>query len=532
MILLCVALCFLTSCGSPSSSGTSSSRSAATTGESEAVGSTGIASSVSAMGPGDLYVTDLSATATTLDLSGGASGAEYLLLIQSTLTNGGSLTASVADESLPVLTAAKSVGVDGAMDIQERFDAFLRDTERDLPVDPAAAASVSPSKSVAKSVQVGQSASFRVLASLYSTSAYRTVSATVKCVNEHVAVYLDDDVPNALTSDQLLTLCSQYESALSAEFAILGDPPDMNGDGVITVLLTKAVNQLGGSGGGIVTGFFFAGDLMTQSSSNPASNQQEIVFALVPDELGTYGTAIPTDFALQNLLSAVIPHEVQHLLSYHYHVLENDGVAEATWLNEAMSHLIEDVVGYGQENPSRIELFLAETQSAGLIPTSSPDLAERGAGYLFLRFLYEQAGNGNGFLRDLLQTPQNGVTNVESAFAGSSTSFDEWSEFIFRWGVAVAVTDADVTTDSRYVYEGRSYNSTTSHYEGVCLICETEDGRGTILTGVTALPTGSSGNVSISASAGAYYDLSTPPASVTIQGNSEDALRAVLIRTQ
>lgn len=484
------------------------------------------------MNPGDLYAVELSAAATTLDLSSGASGAEYLLLIQSTLTNGGSLTASVADAGLTPPSTAKSAGIDGAVDIQERFDAFLRDAERELPSETAERGAVSLAKSIVKTVQVGQSESFRVLASLYSTSAYRTVNATVKCVNQHVAVYLDDEVPSALTSEQLLALCSQYESSLTTEFSILGDPPDMNGDGVITVLLTKAVNQLGGSGGGIVTGFFFAGDLLPQTGSNPASNEQEIVFALVPDEAGTYGTPIPTDFALSNLLSAVIPHEVQHLLSYYYHVLENDGTAETTWLNEAMSHLIEDVVGYGQENPSRIELFLAETYSAGLIPTSSPDLAERGAGYLFLRFLYEQAADGNGFLRTLLQTPQSGVMNVESAFAGSSGSFDEWDEFIFRWGVAIAVTDADVTTDSRYVYEGRNFNSTTNHYQGVCLICETEDGRGTLLSGVGALEVGSIGNVSISASAGAYYDLATPPSSVTIQGNSEDSLRAVLMRTR
>lgn len=506
------------------------------TNDSEATGSTSVASSIDSMAVGDIYVKDFSSGSATLTFP--QSGEQYLMVVESTRTDGASSTATVANlagalanKSLTVPTASSIVG---AMDVQERFDLMLRTAEQQEFTDADAAltnVAATPQRHVSKSVSTGTSNSFRVLSSLGSTSVYRTVTATVRCSNDRVAVYLDNDVSDSLTDTQLQTLCAQYQQALSTEYDILGEPPDINGDGVVTVLLTKAVNQLGASGGGIITGFFYAGDMFPRSSSLPVSNQQEIIYGLVPDPNGTYGTPIPTDFALSNLLTAVVPHEVQHLLSYNYHVLVNGGTAEASWLNEAMSHLIEDVVGYGQENPSRVELFLASTADAGIVTSSSPNLAERGAGYLFLRYLYEQASDGNALLRALVQTSSSGVNNVMSAYNSSIAAFDEWKEFLQRWSVAVAVTNAGLTTDSRYIYHAQTYNSTTGHYQGVCLQCDAQDNRGTVLTGASTENLSGAGGVTLRASSGVYYDLSAPPTQVTVQGSSSN-MQIVVIRLQ
>lgn len=519
----------LVSCGNGGGSGEGEAGKSA-----EVPGETDIVSSVAEMAKGDIVLLPFTSGQATLSLSGGTADAGYALLVQSARQTAATSTLTVADVATMATELGKALFDTAEETAQTDLETFLRAAETMLTeVSDPLDTSVSLGKSVAKAVSVGSSGSFRILSSLNSISSYSTVSATAQCVNNRVAVYVDAAFDaSVMGSGEYATLCTQFKGALDAEFALLGDPPDINGDGVVTVLMTPKVNALGGSGGGIVTGFFFAGDLLARNAGNPASNEQEIVFVLVPDPDGTYGTKISKDFAMSNLLTAVVPHEVQHLLSYHYHVLTNGGASETTWLNEAMAHLIEDVTGYGQENPSRVALYLASPHDSPLIPSASPDLSERGGLYLFLRFMYEQAGSDSGaFLKNLVQTSRSGVDNVLAAFGTSRSGFDDWGDFLRRWGVAVAAMDAHVTTDARYTYRARTWNTATSHWQGVCLVCDADDGRSTTLTGPTRSTYGSL-SVSLRASAGAFFDLSTPPATLSLAGSDDADLQGVLLRTE
>lgn len=537
-ILWGISLSFLlvAGCGGASNSGTASTTSATATGSSEVAevaSESSTVDSIAEMQKGDIYFVDLSSGSATLDLLSSDASAQYILGVQSIAERSGSTAATVGDVALPQGSVHKGVDLSDAYDAQEYFDAFLRSEEALLDVSALLPnrQTHSPLKNVTTAKATGDSQTFRVLSSLSSTSAYREVVATAKCVNATMALYVDDSAPAVLSTDQFNALCTIFDSALQQEYSILGDPSDINGDGVVNVLMTCAVNALGGSGGGIVTGFFFAGDLLS-TSATPASNQQEIVHVLVPDPDGECGgTPIPTAFALSNLLTAVVPHEVQHLLSYYYHVMVNAGSTEAIWLNEAMAHLMEDVVGYGQENPSRVDLYLANTASTAVIPSGSPGLTERGASYLFLHFLYEQTSNSHSFLRQLVQNDLTSVDNIEAAFGSGDSSLDSWAEFLLRWGVAVALTDAGVTSDSRFIYRARTFNTSTNHWQGVCLNCLPEDGRSTVLGGVSKLGLATSGLVSIRSGATAYYDLSSPPSEVTVSSGSSDTMQGFLIRT-
>ncbi|MBI2343037.1 MAG: hypothetical protein HYV02_01670 [Deltaproteobacteria bacterium] len=496
----------------------------------EIAGETDVVGNVAALEHGDIYLVDLSSGSAVLDFSSFPSTAEFQLVVQSTRTVAGSQQVSVSDVAAAIPpSVSKAVALGNTLAVQEYFDAHLREVEASMDADTAVTPVIG-AKGVSKAVTVGSTETFRVLSSLTTTSAYTSVSATVRCMTSQIALYLDDEVSTSLTESQLATLCDQFSDALQTEFTVLGDPPDINTDGVIAVLMTKAVNELGGSLGGIVTGFFFGGDLLSRSSSNPASNEREIIFTLVPDPAGTYGVKIPTNFAMDNLLTAVVPHEVQHLLSYSSHVITKKGASETTWLNEALSHLIEDVVGYGQENPSRVELFLASTDDTALIPSGSPGLTERGASYLFLRFLYEQHSNRSNFLNTLVNTTETGVSNVVSSYGGGVEAFDAWDEFLMRWGVALAVTNQNVTSDARYIYNSRVYNSGTGHWQGVCLMCDTEDGRSTALSGPATF-SANGATLSLVAGANAVIDLANPATTVTLEAAGAD-LQGILIRTQ
>lgn len=530
-----VLVCGICSAGCGSSGDSSSS---GDTGQSaEVPGETDIIGSVSQMEKGDILLLSFADGKTSLDFSGASSGTDYLLILQEASATAGTGSATLGDESLGMTGLAKALGVASPRGPQEELEALLRAAEMALADsgEATAVADVGVGKAVAKAVTTGSSATFRVLSSLSSTTAYTEVTATARCVNARVALFadtaIDRDLSGVMSSSDYDTLCAQFKTALDTEFSILGDPPDINGDESITVLMTPQVNSLGGSGGGIVTGFFFAGDLLKQGTSNPASNEREVVFVLAPDPDGVFGTALSKDFTMGNLLTAVVPHEVQHLLSYYQHVITNKGSAEATWLNEAMSHLMEDVTGYGQENPSRVALYLQSSRESPLIPSGSPDLSERGGSYLFLRFLYEQASSGNTFLNGLVNTSRSGVENLLAAFGTSNSNLDEFAEFLQRWGVAVGATNANITTDARYIYKARAKNTTTDHWEGVCLICDAEDGRNTTLAGPTKT-TYTAQTVSVRNSGSGFFSFASIPATLAVTGTASGTWQGILLRTK
>ncbi|PIR20942.1 MAG: hypothetical protein COV45_03510 [Deltaproteobacteria bacterium CG11_big_fil_rev_8_21_14_0_20_47_16] len=529
----------LTACGSSSGGDAASTSSESTTIQNGTVSST---TKVSELNVGDIYPVTFSEGNATIDFTDASSSSQYELVVQSTNTSGGSSSVTLGDVSVEDFDSmAKALDISTneiSTDVGDAFDTFLRFNEEDLAINevPVEGGSRGVGKSVAKTLSsvttVGDQESFRVLASLTSTTSYADITATVVCVTDHLVVALDNNDGDIFTAQELQDLCTISESSAAIDVAVLGDASDINGDGRLTFLLTDRVNRLGGQGGGIVTGFFYAADLYPRTGSNPVSNEQEIVFALVPDPSGEYGSAISKSFALNNLLNAVLPHEIQHAISYNQHVLLRGGSPERTWLNEALSHNMECVTGYCQENPSRVDLFLNATATTSLVSGSSANLKQRGASFLFIRFLYEQSSDGNAFLARLVGTDKTEVDNIENAFAGTDSSFDQFEEFFMRWAVAVGMTNAGIISDSRYVFKDRTYNSTTSQWDGVCLQCIADDGRGTVLDGPSVSSFSGSSGVTLAPTGTAYYSLSAQSDPLTITGSSSANLQAVLIRTR
>jgi hypothetical protein len=295
--------------------------------------------------------------------------------------------------------------------------------------------------------------------------------------------------------------------------------------------MTSQINKLGALGGGIITGYFYAADLYARSDSNPVSNQREIIYTMVPDPNGQYGMAVEHDFAMSNLLPAVLPHELQHAISYNQHVMVEGGAPEENWLNEGMSHLIEDVMGWGHENPSRYALYLASPSTYGIVTQFSPNLMERGGAYLFLRYLYEQANDGDAFLGRMVQTSKRGVENVLDAFNGDS-GMDEWSELMARWSVALIMTSRGISQDPRFSYKARSQHPDTGNWEGVVLSGEADDNRGTVLEGVNLNAYNGNNTANVDGSTAKYYRMADVPDKVDLTGSSVSTQYAVLVRYQ
>ncbi len=505
-------------CGSPAaqSSGGEGPR-----GQTIEASDTNIVTSVADMSTGDMLYIDFDANnQASIDFSGADETSKYTLIVQQT------------ESRQSIVTVSKELSTQSP---KVKLDEMLRQNEailsRNAQPEDISASSV---KNFSESVEVGDREDFRVLSSLSSLSEYDTVTGEAKCIKDgSIILYIDVDIPESDLSDSdIAALCDDFDYAVELEENFFGEPSDVNGDGHVAILITLGVNRLGASGGGIVTGYFYASDLYPRSDGNPTSNYREILYILSPDSDGSDGATISKNFALSNLMTAVVPHEFQHAINYNQHVFENGGSSEETWLNEALSHFSEDLVGFGQENPSRVELFLNNPESTPLIPSGSPDLGERGAEFLFMRFLYEQAQNGTQFLRSLYSTTLTGIENVLSAFGTSDSSLDTWEELIRRWGIVLYMTNAGVTLTQQYMFDDQVENDVTGNMQGVCLICEVDDNRGTVLSGpyINEL-TGSSLAVTLAGTSSAFYNIETPPEELSISAN-EAGHQAVLIRIE
>jgi hypothetical protein len=500
---------------------------------------TNTASSPSEMAVGDVYsVTFDDQNEGLIDFEGTDYDSNFILAVGALDTAQVSRTIQLSDESIPFeANSAKEDDNWTEIDAQEALDQQLRGAEMMISQDPEyqkASFGFSSGKAMGEKAiaEVGDIETFKVLSGLSSLSSYQDVQAEARCVGTNVIFYVDTQVVqyngSDLTDSDVDSLCEMFDDVAGKEFEAFGEPSDIDNNGRVAVLMTPQVNKLGAMGGGIITGFFFANDLYTSANSN----MKELIYVIVPDSNGVYGLTIPKSFAMQNLLPAVLPHELQHAINYNQKVFVNGGVAEENWMNEALSHFSEDFLGYGHENPSRIEVYLEDTELYGPISAGSPNLAERGAAYLFLRFLYEQADNGEQFIWDLLHSDLIGAQNLEASFNGKSEDFDQVSEFLMRWSAAMAMSSFNLSSDERFSYKERTWNPETNHWEGICLNCNTEDGRGTILKGITLSPYYGVSQLTVESSAVKFYQITSFPSEIHLQSDTSGQYGAMLIRYQ
>ncbi len=497
-------------------------------------------SSPAELSKGDLmYVNFGDSSQTTVDFSGVDEDAQFLMIAGSVSeTSGTSMVfssdlAASMEKSLDVLMPSQEVNYE----VSDIFSAWIRAAEFDVAQN---AEEIPPNYGVGKSmglkaVAQGDVESFRVLASLTSTSSYVTVDAEAKYIGDEIILYVDTELSeNDLSQEEINELGDFYDDIAPREQDLLGETSDVNQDGKFAGLITPQINRLGEMGGGIITGYFFSADLYARIGSNVVSNEREIVYMLAPDPNGQWGYPISKEFAMSNLLKPVFPHELQHAISYNQHVMVNGGSPEESWLNEGLSHFIEDWAGVGVENASRYSGFLASPSSVSLVASGSPNLLERGAAYLFLRYLYEQSSDPEGFLASLEDTYLTGIDNLLNAFNGPS-GFSQFHELFGRWIVALALTNKGITQDSRYVYQDRIFNSETGNWEGVCLVCAADDNRGTVLNGVNTTDYIGSTSATIAASAARFFeiqDLAYVYPELQLTGTASSGNFAALIRTE
>ncbi len=388
------------------------------------------------------------------------SGIEYLLVPQaatgtpggksSFLLRGATLAASSAPAPAPI---APSVQLAPAA----RFHQFLRESEQQLYLSnpPTIHPFTAPRVALAPPA-VGDVGTFSVCSNLDCTSK-TTVTATAKQVGAHIAIFEDNNKPSGGLSDaDFLSLRYKFDTLLYVRDTLaFGRETDIDGNGVVIVLMTNAVNQLVTKtecSSGFVAGYFYGADLIFGQGNNG-----EVFYSLVADPLGTL--SCPHSVAQVNTLVPVtFIHEFQHMISFGQHYLRRAGAPEVLWLNEGLSHYAEEMGGrkylylpvpdtatfceyVGGDLHNAYQYFSAPQNHFLLATEGIGTLAERGAMWLFVRYLVDQTAastslaDADAVTRQLDQTTFTGAANVEHVTGRP------FAETVAHWALANYVSD-------------------------------------------------------------------------------------------
>lgn len=404
-------------------------------------------------GPNSGCVTFL-ANAATVD------SAEYLVVPQLATgepgrTSSFRLTGAPGAPGAPL--AAPAAAAPRALSGAEQFHAFLRRAEAarwygEPPEDAGAPALRAPELRAGPPVE-GTQRQFSVLSSLEPLR-FTRVTATAKTVGRHIAIYVDDAAPpGGLTQQDLDELTTLFDTRLyGVDTTAFGRESDVDDNAVVIVLMTPVVNRLVtraecDATNQFIAGFFFAFDIDPLFARDSRSNRSEVFYSIVADPGATVSCAHSVG-EVQAVTPTVFVHELQHMISFNQHVLVRNGDSEVLWLNEGLSHFAEELAGrtypLGSPDFSRFVIgnlinayqYLDATGSHFLLPTEGiGSQAERGAAWLYVRYLVDQYGSD--LPRKLVQTTALGAANVA---VQTGVAFEV---SVTRWALANFVSDLD-----------------------------------------------------------------------------------------
>ena len=256
----------------------------------------------------------------------------------------------------------------------------------------------------------------------------QSIEARVVAVNERAVAFVQEDLredDDNIEEDQLKEALDLFAGDYPLLVKAFGAPSDVDGDGRIAVLVTHLIEDVDAGGQ------FRASSLLPRDAGGDG-NMIDLMWVnpVFPDE--SY--------------RALLAHEFQHLVNFNQHVLVRRGISEASWLNEGLSHLAEDLVAdhHVSGNYRLVRIFLEEPGAVGLIDDYMVDSPTRGAAYLFVRSLVDLLGEGV-----LLRLVQTGLVDRDNVEAATGESF---ADLMARWGAQLYISGTGLSGHSRFNY--------------------------------------------------------------------------------
>jgi hypothetical protein len=341
------------------------------------------------------------------------------------------------------------------------------------------------------------------------------------------------------------------------DVAAFGEPTDIDKNGRIAIVFTRAVNELTPRGAlSYVGGLTFSRDLFPQAGSPraqacPSSNEGEYFYLMTPDPNGTINGNRRTNAFVDTNTKAVVAHELVHLINASRKLYVNTSAPkfEEKWLDEGLAHIAEELLFYRESGlapranltyqslvaSTRVRFaYLADmsgnaaryrdylSSSADASPYRGGDSLEtRGAAWSLLRYLADRSGSSDGDKWSrLVNNSATGVANLQSVFG-------ELPPLIRDWAVSHAVDDvASVAPELQH--KSWNFHSIFAGVDGIAALYPLA------VTGMS--PSTSTYGGSVVAGGSAYYTFTVPTdgtATLTLGGQSGAAgsnLQLVIVR--
>jgi hypothetical protein len=515
-----------------------------------------------ALAPGDAVTTS---GGSELRIAGGASGAEFVLVVADTATVGSATSnyqvaasgiAPAGSVSAPAASLSPSADISlGTATLKGPtldFSVAARLNERARSrLTPLFNAARAPAPSglrrsvIPSSVQVGDIVTFNV-----SPSACDNVQnhpARIVAIGSKAIIAVDTLNPSGgfSTADYNRFAANFDTLVYPLDVANFGTPTDIDQNGHIVLLFTRAVNELTAVNAEAYTGgFFFDRDLFPPTSTTPGfacpgSNYGEMFYLLSPDPTGSINGHVRTRGFVDTLITPLIGHEFQHLINGSRRLyVNNANDFEVVWLNEGLSHIAEELLFFRQSGLSprqNITISILRGSGSGIAAfnqdqssnagryeeylikpsTSSPirnddSLSTRGATYDFLRYATDRKLRSGGADADvwfaLVNAKIIGIDNLRAVYG------TDVGGLLRDWSVSQYTDDVVMNESADYTQPSWNWHNLFQAFNG---------GTGKYPLVVTTLPTnGTSG--SVIPGGAAFYRFAVPAnavASVTLTGS-------------
>ena len=331
--------------------------------------------------------------------------------------------------------AKKSYPIDGTPLLQKEYES----TAKYLKAHPDYF-SKTPLRKTSWSFTVGSTHSW--WSANLSTGLYYLVPSTCRAVNKYSYVFVEDAqwgmTVNQAAVDSVSRAFDQSTPAdptkgiYQTDVDDFGNPPDVDSDQRIIILILDIKDGFSGVGG-YIAGYFNP----TNEINTEYSNNAEIYYVdCNPTDLTTAGGI--------TLAMGTTAHEFQHMINWNYHKTN----PELTFINEGLSQQATDNCGY----PLDFDSYLNDESKPLFSWGTTSDVVNdysRTARY----FVYLKNQFGIGLSKRIVQDSVVGIAGLQNALQGYGVT-ESLNQIFTNWCIANAINDK--TTNPAYGYDNKN----------------------------------------------------------------------------
>jgi hypothetical protein len=273
------------------------------------------------------------------------------------------------------------------------------------------------------------------------------VPSTCKGIGANCFIFVEDASwnTNLVTQDAVDSVRIYFDSKTPADpsrgifetdTSAFGDPPDVDSDPKIIILLLNILDGYTGSGG-FVGGYFYSFNEVDPSIPGyHTSNFAEIFY------IDTNPMDLKTSNGLKEAMST-LAHEFQHMIHFNYDPLE------ITFVNESLSLLAEVNCGFPIYDP----ILYANEPNHDLFDWRNNDmtavLKDYSRAARFSVYMRDQCGMG--IFKYIVASDLHGIAGIDEGLQASGSSL-RFNDILSNWFIANIVNDRTINPLYGYAY--------------------------------------------------------------------------------